>query len=180
MKKLLLLLYVALCVGNSIYGQSRFHVDVDGTYSLGLHESRHKNWSIPEDGHPYGFSGSLSVRYDLDTRWSAGVGIGLARDYNENRRTIPIFATVRFKALKRLPEPYVFAKVGYTSIDIGSNTDSGFTGTLGVGYTKMFAKHFGLNFQLGYNLQTFNNEVYIGSDETDVRRSITFGMGVTF
>ncbi|QFQ13145.1 hypothetical protein C7Y71_009050 [Pseudoprevotella muciniphila] len=178
MKRSFLLLCVALCFGNSIYGQSRFHVDIDGAFNLGLHE--HSSY-YKDSGHPHGYSYGLTLRYDVSERWSAGAGIALSREFNRNHRTAPIYATVRYKALKQLPETYVFTNVGYSSSTLGSKLDSGFSGSLGIGYTKMFAKHFGLNFQLGYNLKTFNNEdMYGGDDHTDVRHSILFGVGVTF
>ena len=107
MKRSFLLLCVALCVGSSIYGQSRFHVDIDGAFNLGLHEHNHKvplNYSDKDDKHPYGFSYGLTLRYDVSKRWSAGAGVALARDYNSNYKTIPFYATARYKALKQLPE----------------------------------------------------------------------------
>ena len=51
---------------------------------------------------------------------------------------------------------------------------------LGVGYTKMFAKHFGVNFQLGYNLKQFK---YTHSNIPNLeatRHSVIFGLGLTF
>lgn len=183
MKRLLLLLYVALCVGNSIYGQSRFHVDVDGAYYLGLHEHKSKHYIYPDEGHPYGFSYGLTLRYDVSNRWSAGAGVALARDFNSNYKTLPFYATVRYKALKQLPESYIFANVGLAASTIAKGYDAGFTSSLGIGYTKMFAKHFGLNFQIGYNLKSLNDENDYGggaADESRIRHSISFGVGATF
>lgn len=61
----------------------------------------------------------------------------------------------------------------------------------GVGYTKMFRKHFGLNFQLGYNLKEFgkipsyeinfpNGEVNYVGEKSSIRHSVSFGIGLVF
>ena len=184
MKRIILFFCVIICACTCAYGQSRFHVDLNGAYYLGLHE-HHSGLRIKKSN-PYGFSYGLSLRYDLSQRWSAGVGMDIAHYLHSDHKTNPIYATVRYKALKRLPESYIFANVGYSVSTIDNSFDPGFTGSLGVGYTKMFAKHFGLNFQLAYNLQGFDNNLdyssvpSLGSADPDVRHSISFGVGVTF
>ena len=146
-KHLLIFLLVSGCV-TIVRGQSRFHIDLDYHYNLGL-----------------------SDRYTEP-------------DYN----TMPVFATVRYKALEKVPDAYVFANMGY-AIKSGEFT-KGLTGSLGIGYTHMFAKHFGLNFQIAYNLKRFNDiPTYIYnvdkgettySKENTTRHSLSFGIGVTF
>lgn len=64
---------------------------------------------------------------------------------------------------------------------------------LGIGYTKMFRRHFGLNFQIGYNLKEFagipsyrydiDTEnitiTYLGNIK-DLRHSLSIGIGLVF
>lgn len=62
---------------------------------------------------------------------------------------------------------------------------------LGIGYTKMFRRHFGLNFQIGYNLKEFGGipsynynidteEItYLGTI-SDLRHSLSVGIGFVF
>ena len=60
----------------------------------------------------------------------------------------------------------------------------------GVGYTKMFRKHFGLNFQVGYNLKEFHGQNFYGIDPdsgadyvrkfNSVRHSLSLGVGLVF
>ena len=102
-----------------------------------------------------GHSLRLSTRYDVSRLWSAGIGIGLDRYTEPDYNTMPVFATVRYKALEKVPDAYVFADMGY-AIKAGDFT-KGLTGSLGIGYTHMFARHFGLNFQIAYNLKRFND-----------------------
>ena len=87
--------------------------------------------------HMGGHSLRLSTRYDVSRLWSAGIGIGLDRYTEPDYNTMPVFATVRYKALEKVPDAYVFADMGY-SIKSGDFT-KGLTGSLGIGYTHMFA-----------------------------------------
>ena len=63
--------------------------------------------------HMGGHSLRLSTRYDVSRLWSAGIGIGLDRYTEPDYNTMPVFATVRYKALEKVPDAYVFADMGY-------------------------------------------------------------------
>lgn len=186
-KHLLIFLLVSGCV-TIVRGQSRFHIDLDYHYNLGLSESFMDITLKRDKYHMGGHSLRLSTRYDVSRLWSAGIGIGLDRYTKPDYNTMPVFATVRYKALEKVPDAYVFADMGY-AIKSGEFT-KGLTGSLGIGYTHMFARHFGLNFQIAYNLKRFNDiPTYIYnvdkgettySKENSTRHSLSFGIGVTF
>ena len=101
---------------------------------------------------------------------------------------MPIFATVRCKAIKTVPELYAFSDLGY-AVKVGDYS-KGFTGSLGIGYTYSFAKHLGVNFQIAYNLKCFDDlptytiDTYLNrttySEEDATRHSLSFGIGLTF
>lgn len=169
-------------------GQSRVHFDVDYHYNLGLSQRIfHKNYGRGEydmGGH----SLHLTGRYDISERLSAGVGIGLDRYTSPENNTLPVFATFRYNVLRTVPQSYVFSDIGY---GIGSSEifTKGAMWNLGIGYTKMLARHFGLNFQVAYGLKGFR-DTYSTVDDTNMtqtfqkstslRHSISFGVGLTF
>ncbi len=134
-----------------------------------------------------GNSIQFTPRYDITRRWSAGIGIGLSRYTNLDYNTMPVYATVRYKAIEKVPDLYLFTDLGY-ALKVGDFT-KGFTGNIGIGYTHMFKKHFGLNFQIAYNLKRFNDvPVYIYNvesqetryfNENTTRHSLSFGVGIT-
>ena len=84
--------------------QSKFHVDLDYHYNLGL--------STKKFGHTYGRSDydmgghslRLGARYDVAEKWSVGGGIGLDRYTNDDYNTMPIYATLRYKHQRRHPD----------------------------------------------------------------------------
>lgn len=187
MKYLLVILLQIACATTAL-GQSKFHVDVDYHYALGLNE-HFGGTSLSRGRYKMGgHSVHLASRYDVSPRWSAGVGIGIDRYTKPNYNTMPVYATVRYKMLKEVPEVYAFADLGY-AIKVGDYTQ-GCTGNIGVGYTHMFAKHFGLNFQVAYNLKRFTSiPTYIYNvesgditftEESSTRHSLSFGIGLTF
>lgn len=184
-----IILAIVLAVGGltAIKGQSRFHFDIDYHYNLGLCE---KIMGVTLKRGQYKMGGNsvqLSSRYDITPRWSAGMGIGLSRYTNLDYNTLPVFATVRYKAIEKVPDIYLFSDLGY-ALKVGEFT-KGITGNIGIGYTHMFKKHFGLNFQIAYNLKRFNDvPVYIYDvdshethlfNENSTRHSLSFGVGIT-
>jgi len=177
-----------VCLATSAWGQRRIHFDVDYHYNLGVVENFMGTKLHRDDYSMGGHSLHLAARYDVAPRWSAGLGIGLDRYTEPDYNTMPVYATVRFAALPSVPSAYAFADLGY-ALGVGDYT-KGFAGALGVGYTYMIAKHFGLNFQLAYNLKKFEDiPLVVFSEGTDAptyseahstRHSISFGIGVTF
>jgi hypothetical protein len=134
-----------------------------------------------------GNSIQFTPRYDITHKWSAGIGIGLSRYTNLDYNTLPVYATVRYKAIEKVPDLYLFSDLGY-ALKVGDFT-KGFTGNIGIGYTHMFKKHFGLNFQIAYNLERFNDiptiiydanlqETHYGTTNS-TRHSLSFGVGIT-
>lgn len=169
--------------------QSKFHFDVDYHYNLGLSTSfgtlsgHHGRSDYKMGGHSIHFTG----RYDVSDMFSAGVGFGWDRYTEPEYNTLPVFATLRYKPIKSLGDAYCFVDLG-GGVKQTDTYNSGFLINLGVGYTKMFSAHFGLNFQVAYNYKVFNNAVVSavpdasGNDEyfDEKRHSLSFGIGVTF
>ena len=134
-----------------------------------------------------GNSLQFTPRYDITEKWSAGMGFALSRYTNLDYNTLPVYATVRYKAIEKVPDLYLFTDIGY-ALKIGDFT-KGFTGNIGIGYTHMFKRHFGLNFQIAYNLKRFNDiPTYINDIDSQAtrftyanstRHSLSFGVGVT-
>lgn len=184
-----IILAIVLAVGGltAIKGQSRFHFDIDYHYNLGLCEKIMGETLKRGQYKMGGNSVQLSSRYDITRQWSAGIGIGLSRYTNLDYNTMPVYTTVRYKAMEKVPNLYIFTDLGY-ALKVGDFT-KGFTGNIGIGYTHMFKKHFGLNFQIAYNLKRFNDvPVYIYDvdshethlfNENSTRHSLSFGVGIT-
>ena len=179
---------LAVCCLTTAKGQSKFHFDIDYHYNLGLCEKMMGGGTLKRSQYKMGGNSiQFTPRYDLSQRWSAGIGIGLSRYTNLDYNTLPVFATIRYKACEKVPSMYLFTDLGY-ALKVGDFT-KGFTGNIGIGYTHMFKKHFGLNFQIAYNLKRFNDiPIYIydvDKNEThylngnSTRHSISFGVGVT-
>ena len=103
--------------------------------------------------------------------------------------TFPVFATLRYKPIKSLRQAYLFTNVGY-AVKVTDASTPGFTGKLGIGYTVMLARHFGLNFSVAYDYKDFRHiETDVDNPSTgdyDViykncnRHSVSFGVGFTF
>lgn len=186
--KTLLMLLLSFGSATTVMGQSKLHVDVDYHYNLGLSEN-FMGYTLSRNNYNMGgHSIHLTSRYDISTLWSAGIGIGLDRYTEPEYNTMPIFATVRYKIIRKIPDLYTYTNIGYALK--GGNYTKGFTGDIGIGYTHMLAKHFGLNIQIGYNLKRFTNiPVYSYDDksgeetlneESSTRHSLSFGIGLTF
>lgn len=169
--------------------QSKLHIDLDYQYSLGMSEKFAGN-TYNRDSYKMG--GNLlqvAARYDIATQWSVGIGMGLARYTEPDFNTYPLFATSRYKPIRKLPQAYLFTDLGY-GLKLADDSNPGFSGKLGVGYTWMLMRHFGLNFQIAYDLKNFRDitTAYYNeaTDKTEfyksnsTRHSISFGIGLTF
>lgn len=171
--------------------QSKFHVDLDYHYNLGLGEHYASGYTYSRSESKMGGGAlRLGVRYDVAPQWSAGVGVGAEHYSGDDFNVLPVYATVRYKPLKNTPSAYVFADAGYCVGSESADLNPGFTGRLGVGYTWQLKRHFGLNFQVAYDLQQFRNiqttyfdgstaQGYYGHTSA-VRHGLSLGVGVTF
>lgn len=181
----------ALQTSHSQQKNSRFHIGLDYHYNLGLFQ--HFNSQIQKRSKMNrmgGHSLHLTALYDFTDRFSAGAGIGADRYTNTDVNTFPVYATFRYRPLARIPAAYVYTNAGY-GLFKSVNIYAGWMGDLGIGYQYMLRRHFGLNFQLGYNLKEFagvDTYVYYPSSEQFVflgkkstfRHSISFGFGLVF
>lgn len=182
---------IAFC-SNKVYAQSKFHFDIDYHYNLGLSTSNTNgsgHWGRGDykmGGNSIHFTG----RYDVSDKFSTGLGFGWDRYTEFDYNTLPIFATLRYKPIKTLKNAYCFTDLGY-GIKPEDTYNSGFLMNLGIGYTKMFSAHFGLNFQIAYNYKIFDDGImslqsdekgnYLDCEYDDtIRHSISFCVGVTF
>lgn len=190
-KQSIMLLSLILCVsmvhGQKVQNLSKVQVLLDYHYNLGLIE-RGDLFDINRSHHKmYGNSLRLSLLYNLNTKVSLGAGIGLDRYENAGYNTLPLFLTCYYSPLSKLPRAYTYTNLGY-AIDKSSTFTKGMLFDLGIGYRKMFRQHFGLNFQIGYNLKQFRDEViwvdeqlnFTHGNYSQWRHSISFGFGFIF
>lgn len=163
----------------------KFHVLLDYHYNLGL--ANKLQWN---SGNMAGHSLHLMALYDFTSRFAAGIGIGADRYTHPGFNTIPVYATFRYKPVSSIPKGYIYTNLGYGCFS-NIAIDPGWMWDLGIGYTKMFGRHFGLNFQIGYNLKEFagipsydynldtGNITYLGT-VSDFRHSLSMGIGLVF
>lgn len=145
----------ALQVSTSQLKNSRFHIVLDYHYNLGL--SQRIGSQTQGRNETYRMGGNslhLTALYDFTEKFSAGAGIGADRYTNTDFNTFPVYAAFRYRPLSRIPAAYVYTNAGY-GLFKSVNIYAGWVGDLGIGYQYMLRKHFGLNFQLGYNLKEF-------------------------
>jgi hypothetical protein len=149
------------------------------------------------------FSITGSVNYQIDTRFSAGLGLGvefLKESY------MPVFANLEYKFRSLASSPYVFLKAGYQVPieesnavyydvvplwmsywpypDVSGNdpldAKGGFLINPGVGYQHMFSPGFGMTFAVGYQ---FHRLSYSGIDDYDLDidyKRVTVKVGIIF
>ena len=182
MKKILIigaLLFLCILVSQA---QSKFQVNLDYRYMLGLSE-KGDVWDFSrKDVKMYGNALRLSCLYSLSSQVAVGVGIGADRYETPAYNTLPVFATVHYNPNINVPI-YLFYDAGYSFET--ETAVSGFLTDIGIGYKHMIKNHFGLNFQMGYNLKQFNGKIYnfeTGNNIscTQTRHSLTFGIGFIF
>lgn len=171
---------------------SRFQVLVDYHYFFGLSQKvgKYATWRR-SDMNMYGHSLRLTGMYAFTPRLAAGAGIGTDNYVNGGFHTVPVFAAFRYAPFRAALSPYVFTDIGY-AIDT-SVSDNGVLWELGVGYKRMFRKHFGMKFEAGYSLQqirlTEKNFILIPDGDGNYpsvspfsmfRHSLLLGIGLVF
>jgi hypothetical protein len=190
MKKIIILSLLFLSSFSIFQAQaqtwSKFHVMLDYKYLFGLSEQG-DFWNLSrKDAEMYGKSLRLSCLYSFSPQLSAGVGIGADRYEAPGRNTLPVFVAAHYNPKMEIPF-YFFGNAGYSRKT--RTMTPGFLMDAGIGYKLMFRKHFGLNFQFGYNLKQFKEEVLgINFDEgfssslqgKQTRHSLIFGIGLVF
>lgn len=149
------------------------------------------------------FSMSASVNYHVNSKLSAGLGLG-AEFFNETY--MPVFANFEYRLKESSSAPYAFLKIGYEVpleesnaiyYDVypiwssfapwpgeyseeGFDTKGGFMINPGVGYQQMFSQGFGMNFAVGYQFHRLN---YSGENDylldIDYNR-LTIKVGIIF
>lgn len=174
----------------TVKAQSKFHIILDYHYNLGVCE---KYWGRTFDRGEYKMHGNslhFTALYDITQKISAGVGIGADRYEEPGYNTFPVYGTFRYRPVPKFLNGYVFTDLGY-GLFKNDNVAPGWMWNAGIGYTKMFRKHFGLNFQLGYNLKEFggipsyevdlvNGEFNFIGKKSSIRHSVSFGFGLVF
>lgn len=191
-KKTLLVVAAALfCICTVSHAQSRIHFNADYRYLLGIIQKNGTYSSVHRRGmEMYGSSLRLSGMYSLNTRTNIGIGVGAECYENPEITTFPIFASAKYSPLKHTLSPYIYANVGYA---FGTEiSDRGILAELGIGYKHMFKKHFGLKFEVGYNMQQIrvdkeniivfptSNSITPSKGVSVFRHSISFGTGFIF
>lgn len=167
-----------------IKGQDKFNIHVDYSYLYGFLENGDL-WEINSGLN--GFDINISGMYDINKHLSAGAGIGVEKLYDPSYTVFPIFMKVDYYPFKSTRKPYIYTKFGY---GIGTEiSNAGILFNSGLGYEINFLKHFGVNFMLGYHLQSIRYEIItfyepeIISDTKighNNRHSISFGIGFVF
>lgn len=191
-KKTLSVIAAALfCICTVSHAQSRIHFNADYRYLLGLVQNNGSYSSLHRsDIKMYGSSFRLSGMYSLNTRVNIGIGIGAECYENPKITTFPIFASAKYSPLKHTLSPYIYANAGYA---FGTKiSDRGILADLGIGYKHMFKKHFGIKFEVGYNMQQIRvdkenimvfptlNSTIPSKGASVFRHSISFGTGFIF
>lgn len=187
-----IVLAAAALAGVSLRAQetgNRVKFIVDYHYMYGFNERASGHNYTWNDADLYGNSLRLTALYDINRLFSVGGGIGVDR-YEPDPTMMPIFATLRYRPLTKpaLKEFYAFTDLGYSPLSNGSGTTaSGVIWNLGIGWQKMLRRHFGLNFQLGYNLKSASEPDFVadgpvireGSGHI-TRNSLSVGFGLVF
>lgn len=189
--KIVTLIFVALfLIIPASKAQSKFHILLDYHYNFGIRE---KYWGKTFGRKEYKMHGNslhLTALYDVGPKVSIGVGLGADRYEEPGYNTFPVYGTLRYQPFPKLLSGYVFTDLGY-GIFKNDNVASGWMWNVGIGYTKMLRKHFGLNFQIGYNLKEFggiplyqvdfySGEIHYAGKKSSIRHSLSFGFGLMF
>lgn len=177
---LTILLFLALSPATEARNPCRFHIVLDYHYNLGLHERCFGQSLTPGNGYRMrGNSLHLTALYDVTALVSVGAGIGADRYEEPGYNTLPLFGTLRYRPIRKFLDTYLYTDLGY---GLGKRENSIYPGwmwNLGIGYTKMFRRHFGLNLQCGYNFKTFNIQT-CHTAKSNIRHSLAFGIGLVF
>lgn len=181
--KILIIILISF-VAISIQAKDKFSIHLDYNYLYGLKE-KGDLWNLNSDLN--GFDINISGMYDLNKRLSAGIGIGIEKLYDPAYTVLPVFVKITYSPFKLSDKPYVYTKIGY---GIGTKiSNAGVLFNPGFGYKIKFRKHFGINFMLGYHLQSIRYDIVTIDESLNMvgtkighnnRHSISFGMGFIF
>ena len=205
MKSIKIYLYVALIAVGTILTSTmcnaQFHAGIDVKYSVGVCE---EDIDLNKVDNTNSLGINVSGLYEFTPQIWAGVGITtnindksmmVVEDYTVTKVPIMQFApyiTMRYRPFTKHLNAYVFTDLGYAlPFSIANNVQSFSEGVMwnaGVGYSLMFAKHFGLNFNVGYNLQQIKGTPYLLSSSNsdtkiasnNIRHSVAFAIGLIF
>lgn len=184
----ILFLFICSCV----HAQSKIHFHVDYHYLMGVVQKNGKYSTIHRSDEKMGGSSfRLSGMYSLNKRTEVGIGVGADCYNSPNITTFPVLASLKYVPLKHMLDYYIYTDAGYA---FGTKiSDKGAVAGVGLGYKRMFKKHFGLKLELGYNIQQIrvsqeNIIVFPGPDGVTpiikglsvFRHSISFGTGFIF
>ena len=176
LKSIMILLLWGICPLFA-FAQSKMNVMLDYHYQFGLSETGGPYNISRKDSKMYGNSLHLSVMYNFTERFAAGLGFRADRYENPGYNSFPVFTSLHYSPLATLPNVYSYTNLGYAAIS-KNDTYKGLMWDLGIGYKKMLRSHFGLNFQLGYNLKEFRDNS--GYDFDYTRHSVSLGIGLIF
>jgi hypothetical protein len=196
-KRFLFTLVIALySLSANAVEPAKFQFGIDYHYDLGLAERMGGFTYTRSDYDQSGNSLRLQLLYNINSKYTVGAGFGLENFNGCN--TLPIFATFRYRPFTapRLNNLYAFITPGYSiSSNDGFDLTSGMVADLGIGWTKMFRRHFGVNLQIGYQLKqmrfpflegwyddnaAYDDYVDNYTTVSNWRHSITFGIGLVF
>lgn len=132
---------------------------IDFGYSLGLSQREFGQNFTRKDGNMYSLSIKALALWNINRNWTAGAGVGID-SYNYGPNTMPLFLTGRFRPFERrgLSGLYAFTDLGYAP-GVGDYSP-GLLWDIGVGWRKMWRRHFGINVQFGYGLKQFRTHYY--------------------
>jgi hypothetical protein len=163
---ILISLVTVASVLSSTICNAQFHAGIDIKYSIGVCEENADLYKI-DNTNSLGIN--LSGLYEFTPQIWAGVGMitninnkgmTIVDDFTVTEMPIMQFApyiTMRYRPFVKHLNAYVFTDLGYAipfKTEEGIQTFSnGVMWNIGVGYSYMFKKHFGLNFNVGYSLQ---------------------------
>lgn len=167
MKQIKIWTLVVLCLlsVNAVAGEkegekkpdARFHIEL--SYAHDFLFSQHIGGESYDGVDKYSNTLTLEARYSITPRVAVGAGWGLKRCEYLGMNTMPLYATVHYTPLpETLRGLYAYTDLG-AGIKFSDDYDAGhgFLMNIGVGYTHMFSRHFGLNVKAGYALQQVTN-----------------------
>lgn len=180
-------LLAAAAVPDTARSQNRFHIALDYHYHIGLRERFYDYTLTRKDGDMRGNSLHLTALYDISQRITAGAGFGADRYEEPGYNTFPVYGTLRYRPIRKFPDGYLYTNLGYGVMSSSDDIYPGWMWDLGVGYTKMFRKHAGIDLQFGYNLKEFGDILYYRAGEdrlvegrSNLRHSLSVGIGYVF
>lgn len=175
-----------------VHSQRKIHFHVDYHYLMGVVQKNGKYSTIHRsDENMAGSSFHLSGMYSLNKRTEVGFGIGADYYNSPNITTFPVLASLKYAPLRHMLDYYIYTNAGYA---FGTKiSDKGAVAGAGIGYKRMFKKHFGIKLELGYNLQQIRvsqENIIVFPDPDGVtpiikglsvfRHSLSFGTGFIF